>query len=185
ITLNDIPMDLYSEISNLALTDGEKSELYAFFTKNQVQKQEAAAVLKVLKDNNVRVKYMKALLETTDSVYVDVVRWFYYEFVRSFHLNNSYSCMYRKSLDAGQNRKGDAEFDRPTKKYRCNISTTECFTKIRFNDVERTAAVSKMYDVQGVMSPTLDSQKGHFGGERTWRDSCAAGLAFAKTLVSY
>ncbi|RIB25743.1 hypothetical protein C2G38_2241192 [Gigaspora rosea] len=156
ITLNDIPMDLYSEISNLALTDGEKSELYAFFTKNQVQKQEAAAVLKVLKDNNVRVK--------------------------SFHLNNSYSCMYRKSLDAGQNRKGDAEFDRPTKKYRCNISTTE---KIRFNDVERTAAVSKMYDVQGVMSPTLDSQKGHFGGERTWRDSCAAGLAFAKTLVSY
>lgn len=83
-------MDLYSEISHLALTVIEKSELYAYFTDNPVKKQEAAAVLEVLKDHNDRAQYIKTLL---DVVY------------------------------AGRERKGDAEFNRPIKKYRCNIST--------------------------------------------------------------
>ncbi|CAG8839400.1 42657_t:CDS:2, partial [Gigaspora margarita] len=96
-TFNNIPMDLYSEISHLALTVVEKSELYAYFTDNPVKKQEAAAVLEVLKDHNDRAQ--------------------------SFHLDNSYSCLYRKPLDAGRECKGDTEFNRPIKKYRCNIST--------------------------------------------------------------
>ena len=56
-------MELYSEISRLALTEDEKTTLCVYFTKNSAQKEEAVAVLSVYTDDNARIRYLRGLVE--------------------------------------------------------------------------------------------------------------------------
>ena len=57
-------MELYSEISRLALTKGEKTALRRYFTKNITHKTEAAtAALSTCEDDDDRIQYLRSLLE--------------------------------------------------------------------------------------------------------------------------
>ena len=56
-------MELYSEISRLALTEDEKTTLCVYFTKNPAQKEDAVTVLSVYGDDNARIRYLRGLVE--------------------------------------------------------------------------------------------------------------------------
>lgn len=56
-------MELYSEISRLALTGDEKAALRAYFTKNPSQEEKAAIILPTCEDNSEKVQYLQKLLK--------------------------------------------------------------------------------------------------------------------------
>ncbi|CAG8635779.1 10557_t:CDS:2 [Paraglomus occultum] len=49
-----LAMELYSEISRLALTEEETTDLYVYFTTNPAQKEEAVAILEACKNDAAR-----------------------------------------------------------------------------------------------------------------------------------
>ena len=56
-------MELYSEISRLALTKDEKAALRAYFTKNTKKEEKAAIILPTCEDDNEKVQYLRDLLK--------------------------------------------------------------------------------------------------------------------------
>ncbi|CAG8600992.1 4996_t:CDS:1, partial [Paraglomus occultum] len=51
-------MELYAEISRLALTRDEKTTLRTYFTKNITHKAEAIGILSWCEDDDARVQYL-------------------------------------------------------------------------------------------------------------------------------
>ena len=58
-----ITMELYPEISRLALARDERTALRTYFTKNPTQKAEAIALLPTCEDDDAKIQYLRDLIK--------------------------------------------------------------------------------------------------------------------------
>ncbi|CAG8620137.1 7238_t:CDS:2 [Ambispora gerdemannii] len=105
-------MELYSEISRLALTKDEKTALRAYFIRNAAQKGEVVAALSTCEDDNDKVTLLKALLEPAAEQHIQRIRDLKYEnFLLRISNTQSSASVYRFVRAQGDFRLWEIEED--------------------------------------------------------------------------